>query len=132
MKITEINRKNLRQINGDIQSALSEVEKKYGIKIKMGNTRYTNKNYTTKIEVAVVQNGEVKSKIATDFERYRHREGIPSKFKVGTRIKTMSGEYFIIEGYKSRAKKYPIVMSNKDGRFKMSVNQLRMSEVVDY
>lgn len=131
MKVTEINKKTLTEINDEIKSAVADVEKKFGVKIQLKNSRYSSENYTTKIEVAIVENGEVKSKIATDFDRYKKSENIPDEFEVGTRF-AIGGTYMILKGYDTKKRKYPIIAENKDKKYKLSVNQLRMADIVDY
>jgi len=130
--INEITGQTINEINSEIEAALKDVEKKFGVKIQMKNSRYTSENYSTKMEVALVQGGEVKTKIATDFERYREVENIPSDYEVGTRIRTANGTYMVIKGYDTKKRKYPILTQDRDKNYKLTVRQLLMSEVVNY
>lgn len=133
MKITEINRENLRTINAEIQRALAEVENKFGVQIGLGNSRFSDENYTTKLKVAVVQNGQVKTRKVTDYEFYAKQRGVSNGAEVGDRVvHPIQDKGFIVEGWNRNAKKYPIILSNRDGKFKMSVRQFNMYEVADY
>lgn len=132
-KINKINRTNLREINEEIKSALKEVEDKFGVNIELGNSRFTDKNYTTKVKVAVVgDDGEAITKEVTAFKRNKKSYGINDKFEIGTRFETLSGNTFILDGLNTRAKKYPVLAHNRDGKFKLSVRQLNASMVKDY
>lgn len=131
MKVTEINKKTLNEINEEIQNAVSDVEKKFGVKIQLKNSRYSSQNYTTKIEVAIVEDGEVKSKIATDFDRYKKVENISEEFEVGTRFQ-LGKNFMVLKGYDTKKRKYPIIASDKDKTYKLSVQQLNRAQVVNY
>lgn len=131
MKINEINRSNLRLINSEIQYALAEVENKFGISIDIGNSRFNSSNYTTKLKIAVVKNGKVKSKKVTDYERLAEYYGITNGAKVGDRVRhPVQKTGYIVEGLNTRAKKYPVNLSTRDGKYKMSVEQFNRFQVV--
>lgn len=132
-KVDKITSESLNEINDEIKKKLAEVEKKFGVKIELGNTRYTDKNYRTKMKVSTVsENGKVRSKEAIAFERQVNLGNIDEKFEVGKRVRTRKGDVFIIDGYNKRATKYPVQLHNRDGRVKMPVGMLNNCEVVEY
>jgi hypothetical protein len=55
----EMNSKTLDNFRADFNEAMKELEKKYGVSVDLGNMRYTNDFFRSKIEVTNIgQNGE--------------------------------------------------------------------------
>ena len=113
-KVNSFDRANIRQINAEIENALSAVAQKYGVEINLKNTRFSTDNYSTKIEVCTLNNGNVMTKEAIDFNRYKNIKGINAE--LGDAF-NYQGDIFTITGYKSRSSKYPILaVSNNTGK----------------
>jgi hypothetical protein len=113
-KVNSFDRANIRQINAEIENALSAVAQKYGVEINLKNTRFSTDNYSTKIEVCTLNNGNVMTKEAIDFNRYKNIKGINAE--LGDAF-NYQGDIFTITGYKSRSSKYPILaVSNNNGK----------------
>ena len=113
-KVNSFDRANIRQINAEIENALSAVAQKYGVEINLKNTRFTTSNYSTKIEVCTLNDGTVMTKEAIDFNRYKNIKGINAE--LGDAF-NYQGDIFTITGYKSRSSKYPILaVSNNTGK----------------
>jgi len=113
-KVNSFDRANIRQINAEIENALSAVAQKYGVEINLKNTRFTTDNYSTKIEVCTLNDGTVMTKEAIDFNRYKNIKGINAE--LGDAF-NYQGDIFTITGYKSRSSKYPILaVSNNTGK----------------
>lgn len=110
-KVNSLDRASVRQINSEIESALKAVAEKYGIAIKVGNSRFSNTNCTTKIEIATVaESGEVLTKEAVDFNRYASSMFQITK-KLGDTFECRYDTYEII-GLKPRSSKYPVLAKN--------------------
>jgi len=124
-KVTAFNRQNIRQINSELEAALKQVAEKYGLEVKLGNTRFTGDNFTTKVQVATVAEGGITmSKEATDFNRYKTILGI--NMDLGQEFQR-SGKTFTIVGLKPRSKKYPILAKCSDGKtYKLPVDLVNM------
>lgn len=124
-KVTSFNRKNIRQINNELEAALKQVAEKYGLEVKLGNTRFTGDNFSTKVQVATVgQDGIAMSKEATDFNRYKTILGI--NMDLGQEFER-SGKTYTIVGLKPRSKKYPILAKCSDGKtYKLPVDLVNM------
>ena len=124
-KVTSFNRQNIRQINSELEAALKQVAEKYGLEVKLGNTRFTGDNFTTKVQVATVGEGGITmSKEATDFNRYKTILGI--NMDLGQEFQR-SGKTFTIVGLKPRSKKYPILAKCSDGKtYKLPVDLVNM------
>lgn len=124
-KVTSFNRQNIRQINSELEAALKQVAEKYGLEVKLGNTRFTSDNFTTKVQVATVGEGGITmSKEATDFNRYKTILGI--NMELGQEFQR-SGKTYTIVGLKPRSKKYPILAKCSDGKtYKLPVDLVNM------
>jgi len=124
-KVTAFNRQNIRQINSELEAALKQVAEKYGLEVKLGSTRFTGDNFTTKVQVATVAEGGITmSKEATDFNRYKTILGI--NMDLGQEFQR-SGKTFTIVGLKPRSKKYPILAKCSDGKtYKLPVDLVNM------
>jgi len=124
-KVTSFNRQNIRQINSELEAALKQVAEKYGLEVKLGNTRFTGDNFSTKVQVATVGEGGITmSKEATDFNRYKTILGI--NMELGQEFQR-SGKTFTIVGLKPRSKKYPILAKCSDGKtYKLPVDLVNM------
>jgi hypothetical protein len=124
-KVTSFNRQNIRQINSELEAALKQVAEKYGLEVKLGNTRFTGDNFSTKVQVATVAEGGITmSKEATDFNRYKTILGI--NMDLGQEFQR-SGKTFTIVGLKPRSKKYPILAKCSDGKtYKLPVDLVNM------
>jgi len=120
-KVTSFNRQNIRQINFEIEAALKSIANKYGVEVKLGNTRFTGDNFTTKVQVATVGDGGITmSKEATDFNRYKTILGI--NMDLGQEFERNGNTYTIV-GLKPRSKKYPVLAKCSDGKtYKLPVN----------
>jgi hypothetical protein len=109
-KINSLDRTAVRRINDDIQSALDTVAKRYGVQIKVGNSRFSNTNCTTKIDISTVnEGGTVMTKEATDFNRFAASFGITKK--LGDTFDFRYDTYEIV-GLKPRSSKYPVLAKN--------------------
>ena len=121
-KINSLDRTAVRRINDDIQSALDAVAKRYGVQIKVGNSRFSNTNCTTKIDISTVsEGGTVMTKEATDYNRYASSFGLTKK--LGETFEFRYDTYEIV-GLKPRSSKYPVLAKNlSNGKtFKFPVN----------
>lgn len=122
MKITPTT---IRTINGEISNALKAIEAKYGVKIELGNSSYTASNYRTKLTVSSVSaDGVVQSPLAQNFERYRKIEGISASIKVGDTFR-YNGKTFVLKGYDTKKRKYPIIAEYGGSTYKLPVSSLK-------
>ena len=110
MKIKQFDSSNLKILRDAINNRLSFLELDYNIKIKLGNIKFSDQNFDAQLNVALVVNGEVIEKIATDFERYKDSWGLD--FPLGFEFTMGFGEnpeIYKVVGLKPRNRKYPII-----------------------
>ena len=124
-KVKTFNRKNIHQINVEMEAALKAIANKYGVEVSLGNTSFTEANFTTKFQVATIAEGGVTmSKEAIDFNRYKTTMGI--NMELGNEFEH-NGKTYTIIGLKPRSKKYPILAKCSDGKtYKLSVPLVNM------
>lgn len=58
--------------------------------------------------------------------------GLNSDIKEETRIKTSEGKYFVVYDLKPQNHKYPVLLKNRDGKFKGTVALVNNSEIIVY
>lgn len=123
MKVTNFDRSNLRQINAEIEQAMKAVAQKYGLQVKLGNTRFSNSNASSKFELMTVsESGAVMSKEAIDFNRYKNAKAI--RANLGDSFQ-FNGNTYTITGYKAKSYKYPVLakcsVDGKTYKFPISI-----------
>lgn len=106
-------KQNLRQIRNDINVALAAVAAKHGIKLDIGNIRFSSDRFTTKL-TATSNDVKIHTPVVTS-----HR------IKLGETMALINGKMFLVVDYKPNRPEYPYVgQGRKGGRWK-----LRASEV---
>lgn len=125
MKITTFSRSDVRSINEEMEAAVQAVAKRYGLKIEVGNTRFSSTEINTKLKVSVVntKTGVGMTKEAKAYELIAPQKGI--RVKLGEEI-PIRGKRFIVKGWNTRSPKYPIVAEEVGSgkTYKMSANSL--------
>lgn len=122
MKVQEFNKTNLRQMNAEIESALKQIASKYGLEVKLGNTRFSKQNASSKFELMTIgDSGNIMTKEALDFNRYKNYKDI--RANLGDSFQ-FNGNTYTIVGYKARSHKYPILAKcAEDGKtYKLPIN----------
>ena len=122
MTVKQFTKDNLRQMNAEIEQAIKDVTKKYGVEVKLGNTRFSGSNASTKFELMTISDsGDVMTKEATDFNRYKNYKGI--RANLGDSFQ-YGGKTYTIVGYKPRSHKYPILAkcSNDGKTYKLPIH----------
>ena len=103
------NSSNLNALRRDINSVLEEVQKKHGINIDMGNIRYDNKMFTTKLTVNIVNES-----ITTPYHAAFHRKCYSLGLAPDDLNKTFmfDGQRYKIVGAATGKSKYPVMTRN--------------------
>lgn len=122
----EITKEVCKKLRDELKTVLPAVEKNVGVKIEVGNIRYSQTEGTIRITFSAVADGidvENKDAIAEhEFMRYAPiYGGDPSWY--GKTI-FINGEEFFITGINRNAKKYNFIVSNARKRYKVSANYI--------
>lgn len=106
----------------DVDEALQVVAEKYGIEIKGGNWSFAEDTVTMKME-GRVEGG--KSAVMIDLEMYSEME-VGQKICVGDEFdfKANVGVAKVV-GYKTRSPKFPFIIENSKGRFKVPLDSVK-------
>ena len=104
-KLKVINRAACNLLCETIEENLAEIATKLGVRIRVGSGSFDSGQVTFKIECALIANGEVQSKEATDFKTYASRYGLKAE-DLGREFTDFSGKRFKIVGCKPRSHIY--------------------------
>jgi hypothetical protein len=125
-KVKQIDRATCRKLRTELEKVLEPFGKKFGISVTTGSGRFSDNNFTLKIEMATVdKDGNVRNKEAEAFKLMASVYGLKPEH-LNTSFKTWTGESFEIVGWATRSKKYPILAKNKEGKtFKFPVEEVK-------
>ena len=99
MKITKIDKKEIKEIKEEIREALKCLER-LGLEVKLGNTSYDSTSFKTDIKISIVGSDD---EYAKDFKRNYMCFDIPLS-TLNTHI-MFNGEAYIFRGFKPKARK---------------------------
>jgi len=110
MKIKSFDRKNVRLIISDIETALEAVASKYGISLKYKSARFSASNVSFKLEGDTIDaNGTVETKEHKYWNRFATGYGLKNEW-LG-RVFNYKNDSFVIIGLSPRKSKYPVIVS---------------------
>ena len=127
-KIKKIDKETCKTLREELEKVLEPFGKKFGINASTGSGRFSENNFTLKVEMAVVDsNGNVKNKEAESFKLNAFMYGLKPEHLNQT-FKSWTGESFEIIGLATRSSKYPILAKNLEtGKtFKFPAEQVKM------
>lgn len=105
--MAQLTRELLGQMDREIQAALQPIAKKYGVVITAGGGSFTPTNATTKLKIATLgDDGVANTPEREAFERYASFHGFSKS--LGDQV-FYAGETWTLEGYRPKAKKFPIL-----------------------
>jgi len=124
--INQFTRNEVKNLRDEINSALSSIEEKYGIKIATGNATFSNTECNFKLKLNTkTSDGTIQTQESRNWDFYKSRTNC-SHLSVGDRIKIQGADY-ILTGYNTRARKAPIQFKDRfDNNYKCSINMLNV------
>lgn len=103
---TTINKNLCQTLRSEIDEALNELGKKYGMHFHAGNCSFSDTNMEFKLNVSKIgDDGNVVDKYEETLKKH-----FPELYKKEVKL---NGETFILVGYKSRARKYKFIGQKK-------------------
>lgn len=132
MKSTSFAPANIRIINGEISEALKAVEEKHGIKINIGNVKYSDYQYQFKTEVLINDDATQNMVAQQELDRYRNRLGIKKHINIGFTFRLPKNDnVFTLKRVNPRASKLPILCDATDGKtYKMPPSYLEKAQPI--
>jgi len=122
-KLNSFNDSNLKEMRNEINSALENISKKYGVDFNLGNISFDLSSFKTKLECRISQiNGKKSEQI--HFEKYCWKFNLDKSY-FGKTFEYQKRKYKIID-CKERKGQYPIICKN----LKNNKNLLFPSELV--
>ena len=124
MKVKQFDKSNVNVVSSMINDELKALGKKLGIEIRAGRGKYSSTNFTLKLEMSVMDGGEVITKEAVAFKELASLYGF-KKSDLGKSFMS-NGKKFTITGLNTRAKKYPInAVSEFGASYKFTANRVQ-------
>lgn len=121
----EMTRANVKILREEMDQALAEVGKHYGVKFQTGSIRFYDKDFHVKVECHILNTAGLSEAKKEDFELYCRAVGLkPEHFN---QTFTSQNEVYRITGINLRAKKYPInaVRVRDDREFKFPAHTIQ-------
>ncbi len=124
--IKAFNRANIKGLRNEIDEALDQVAKKYGITISAGNCTFSGNEANFKLKLNTIgDNGTVITRESQMWDLYKSRTNC-SHLSIGDKI-TIQGNSYTLSGYNTRARKAPINFTDSRGNgYKCSINMLNL------
>ena len=114
-----MNRNNIKMVRAELEKAINEVAKKHGMVGSLGTITFTVDSFRCKLEMvnsdSIPKDGKAKDKKFRDaYNQYAKWNG-DNWLPIDSEI-TVMGKTLKIVGYNTRAKKFPIVVVDNDGK----------------
>ena len=125
-KIESFNKPQIVQLRSEIDNALDQVAKKYGITISAGNCSFSGNEANFKLKLNTIgDGGTVITRESKMWDLYKSRTNC-SHLNIGDTI-TIQGNSYTLSGYNTRARKAPINFTDSRGNgYKCSIAMLDM------
>jgi hypothetical protein len=123
-KIESFNKPQIVQLRSEIDNALDQVAKKYGITISAGNCSFSGNEANFKLKLNTIgDGGTVITRESKMWDLYKSRTNC-SHLNIGDTI-TIQGNSYTLSGYNTRARKAPINFTDSRGNgYKCSIQML--------
>ena len=124
--IKQFNRTNIKGLRNEIDEALDQVAKKYGITISAGNCTFSGNEANFKLKLNTIgEGGTVITRESQNWDFYKNRTQC-THLNVGDKI-TIQGNPYTLTGYNTRARKAPIQFKDSRGNgYKCSILMLNL------
>ena len=126
MKVQQFTRVNIKGLRNEIDEALDQVAKKYGITISAGNCTFSGNEANFKLKLNTIgEGGTVITRESQMWDLYKSRTNC-GHLSIGDKI-TIQGNTYTLTGYNTRAKKAPIQFKDSRGNgYKCSIMMLNL------
>jgi len=114
----------LRQLRPEIEAALADLGKKYGIGFEVGDAKYSGSHATLKLEIGVLDDdGKVVNKEAENFKFLAPMYGL-SESDLGRQF-MLSGKMHTIIGLNPNAPRFPILTECHGRKYRVPVESVK-------
>jgi len=122
--IKQFNRANIKGLRNEIDEALDQVAKKYGITISAGNCTFSGNEANFKLKLNTIgEGGTVITRESQNWDFYKSRTNC-GHLNIGDTIQ-LQGNSYTLTGYNTRARKAPIQFKDSRGNgYKCSIAML--------
>ena len=122
--IKQFNRANIKGLRNEIDEALDQVAKKYGITISAGNCTFSGNEANFKLKLNTIgEGGTVITRESQNWDFYKSRTNC-GHLNIGDTIQ-LQGNSYTLTGYNTTARKAPIQFKDSRGNgYKCSIAML--------
>jgi len=114
----------LRQLRPEIQAALADLGKRFGVGFEVGDAKYSGSNATFRLEVGIIGNdGRVVTKEAENFKFLAPMYGL-SESDLGRRF-MLNGKPHTIVGINPNAPRFPILTECHGRKYKVPAESVK-------
>lgn len=115
-----------QQLRESMNGLFADLEKKHGVKVKIGRANYSSANAMFALEICDIVNGEAMTKEAEAYKRYAALYGLPED-GLGKTFQYQGKAYKIV-GLSPKAYRFPVLVeaNGKTYKFPVDTVQLKM------
>lgn len=117
-----INRRNLNAFRNSFENSVKDLEEHYGVKLELGRITFTNHQFSGKLTVINVDDP------STNLEEVKFGN-LCTKYGFTksdyNRTVMVNGKKFKLIGFKPRATRYPCLVENDKGQYKMGTYMVK-------
>jgi hypothetical protein len=110
-QIQSITADSCREIREQINETLQSLGSELGVSIRAGNAKYDSHTISFKLNVGIIQDGEVMTPELKFLQENNKMLGIPDEW-LSSILRTPKGKFFYLKGYKPRAYKRPFIVED--------------------
>jgi len=129
-----VNRQELREFAKDFARAVTDLEGKYNVSIKLGAITFGAVDFKAKLTVVSKENGAAEKLLEQDDAKLDFTVGLVAGIKFDAPIRghqfkdKVSGKIFKVVGLNGKGKKYPVKVESNGKVYKVQALQLRFWE----
>lgn len=122
-----ITSKKIDTVQTKIKAALLKIEKEENVKISFGTCRYNDISYHSRMEVTSMAKDKQTVEVSKDVNlRLSKSYGFDFNI-IGKRVRMNNGNVGVIVSFKTRNRKYPIIVESNGKSYKMSATNARLT-----
>ena len=127
----EFNRDTVKQFRELLNKHLQTFEEETGVRVELGNIRFTSMSLTSKVSATILKNGSTEEADRIKFDRDSFKVGC-SRDLYGKQFR-WEGVLYKVTGIKTRSRKYPLICEDVEYglQYKFPVHLVENNLVVE-
>lgn len=124
----------MRSFRSDFQNTVAELEKKYNVKIDLGNIAFDSGSFKSSIKAVSLDPVAQAVKAASfnpQIDSYASMMGIKFNSHFIGQSYLIGGKKLTVSDYQSRKSKYPVICKGDDGKsYKVSFEMIKTASII--